>query len=135
MLHIQLASDLASLNLVENIIEQIKTLHPLDEAVSSNLMMALHEALTNAIIHGNKLDPGKVVNLAASVKNGMLTVVVTDDGAGFNPDNLPDPLDESNLLKSGGRGVFLIRQFADQVIYNEKGNCITLVYALNSGEL
>jgi serine/threonine-protein kinase RsbW len=91
-------------------------------------MMAFHEAVTNAIIHGNKLDPSKVVDIKAWFEEHQLVLQVTDQGEGFNPDALPDPLDENNLLKSGGRGVFLIRQFSDEVSFNDSGNIVTIRY-------
>lgn len=130
MLHLTLLSDLESLNQVESIIGQLQTQIGFSDDIAGNVMMALHEAVTNAIIHGNKLDPTKLVELDVLVENGQFLITVSDQGPGFDPDSLPDPLDEANLLKSGGRGVFLIRQFADEVRFNDKGNQITLCYHL-----
>jgi len=115
---------------VDAIIEQLNNEFPIKDDVNGRLMMALHEAITNAIIHGNKLDPKKTVEINAISEDGILNIKVADQGKGFNPDALPDPLDESNLLKSGGRGVFLIRQFADTVTFNESGTEITISYNL-----
>jgi serine/threonine-protein kinase RsbW len=130
MVHFSLPSDLDSLMQVDAIIEQLNSEYQINDDINGRLMMALHEAITNAIIHGNKLDPKKTVEISAHSENGILNIKVTDQGKGFNPDALPDPLDESNLLKSGGRGVFLIRQFADIVTFNETGTEITISYNL-----
>ncbi len=130
MQHFTLPTDLDSLVEVESLIEQIRAERDFGDEVAGNLMMAFHEAVTNAIIHGNKLDPSKVVEIKAWFEDHQLVLQVTDQGEGFNPDSLPDPLDENNLLKSGGRGVFLIRQFSDDVSFNESGNVVTIRYNL-----
>ncbi len=131
MQHFTLPTDLDSLVEIESLIEQIRAERDFGDEVAGNLMMAFHEAVTNAIIHGNKLDPAKVVDIKAWFEDHQLVLQVTDQGEGFNPDSLPDPLDENNLLKSGGRGVFLIRQFSDEVSFNESGNVVTIRYNLS----
>lgn len=130
MQHFTLPTDLDSLAEIESLIEQIRAERDFGDEVAGNLMMAFHEAVTNAIIHGNKLDPAKIVDIKAWFTDTQLVLQVTDQGVGFNPDSLPDPLDENNLLKSGGRGVFLIRQFSDEVDFNDLGNVITIRYNL-----
>ncbi len=131
MQHFTLPTDLDSLAEIESLIEQIRAERDFGDEVANNLMMAFHEAVTNAIIHGNQLDPAKVVDIKAWFEDDQLVLQVTDQGSGFNPDSLPDPLDENNLLKSGGRGVFLIRQFSDEIEFNDKGNMITIRYHLS----
>lgn len=130
MQHFTLPTDLDSLAEIESLIEQIRAERDFGDEVAGNLMMAFHEAVTNAIIHGNKLDPSKVVDIKAWFDDHQLVLQVTDQGEGFNPDALPDPLNENNLLKSGGRGVFLIRQFSDDVSFNDSGNVVTIRYNL-----
>jgi len=130
MQHFTLPTDLDSLAEIESLIEQIRAERDFGDEVAGNLMMAFHEAVTNAIIHGNQLDPAKVVDIKAWFEDHQLVLQVTDQGIGFNPNALPDPLDENNLLKSGGRGVFLIRQFSDEIEFNDKGNVITIRYNL-----
>jgi serine/threonine-protein kinase RsbW len=128
MQHFTLRTDLDSLAEIESLIDQIRAERDFGDEVAGNLMMAFHEAVTNAIIHGNQLDPSKVVDIKAWFEDDQLVLQVTDQGNGFNPDSLPDPLDENNLLKSGGRGVFLIRQFSDYIEFNDKGNILTIRY-------
>lgn len=128
MQHFTLPTNLNSLDEIELFIEQIRAERDIGEEVAGNLMVAFHEAVTNAILHGNQLDPSKVVDIKAWFEDHQLVLQVTDQGSGFDPDSLPDPLDENNLLKSGGRGVFLIRQFSDDISYNDSGNMVTIRY-------
>jgi len=130
MIHLNLPSDLDSLIQIDDIIESIKSKYGIGDEIVNNLMMAFHEALTNAILHGNQLDPSKSVDVKIDKVANDLVIEITDQGNGFKPDDLPDPLSDTNLLKSGGRGVFLIRQFADEVKYNDKGNHVSIIYHL-----
>ena len=94
-------------------------------------MLALSEAVTNAVIHGNKQDPSKKVFVTASLdENSAIHISVQDEGPGFEPQSLPDPLKEDNLMKPSGRGVFLMKQYADDVSYNDKGNKVTLRFSV-----
>lgn len=101
-----------------------------DDEVYAQIMMALSEAVTNAIIHGNKEDEEKTVHILAHDLNGKLSISVKDEGEGFDPQAIPDPLKEENLLKEGGRGVFLMNQFADEVDFSENGSKLTLTFNL-----
>jgi len=84
--------------------------------------MALREALANAILHGCKSDPAKKVDCSVTGdrEHGIL-IVVRDPGRGFDPGSLPSPLDESNLISSHGRGIFLINELMDEVKYERNG--------------
>lgn len=132
MIRLHLPSDLACLSQIDDIIEGIKKRFEINDTIAHNLMMAFHEGITNAILHGNKLDPKKSVEITIEKIHTDLSITISDEGDGFNPNQLPDPTDESNVMKSGGRGVFLIQKFADKVEYNEKGNTVNLIYHLNS---
>lgn len=88
--------------------------------------LSLEEALVNAIRHGHRGDTTKRVDVRFHVCSEQLLVEVRDQGPGFDPDGLPDPLAPENLERPGGRGVFLIRQYMTWVQYNETGNAITL---------
>lgn len=96
----------------------------LDEEISSRLMLALSEAVTNAIVHGNKEDASKKVSVSVEVRPSEIISVVNDQGEGFDPDKTADPLDEENLLKPGGRGIFLIEQITDAVQFKNNGTTI-----------
>ncbi|MFZ0287303.1 MAG: ATP-binding protein [Terriglobales bacterium] len=79
------------------------------------ISMAVREAAVNAVLHGNAYDPGKKVELEFEVTGQDLVITIRDQGKGLNPANIPDPLAPENLLKTSGRGIFLIRSFMDDV--------------------
>lgn len=89
--------------------------------------LALEEALVNAVQHGNQNDPHKKVTIHYTVTPEQFEITITDQGPGFQPDDLPDPRCPENLCKCSGRGVLLIRSYMDRVEYNPKGNEIHMV--------
>ena len=91
------------------------------------IALSLTEAVANAIVHGNKSDPTKRVFVKASTRPERLTIQVSDEGSGFNPHKLEDPTRKENLFKLGGRGIFFIRRYMDEVRINPSGNQITMV--------
>ena len=80
--------------------------------------LAIREALNNALVHGNHCDPEKTIDICVSLTHGDLLVSVKDSGSGFDPKTVPNPLAMENLLSKHGRGVFLMRQFMDEVEFN-----------------
>lgn len=92
------------------------------------LQVALSEALANAIIRGNREDARKWVYVQAELGDQMITLHVTDEGDGFDPDAVPDVCRDEGLLEASGRGLFLIRHLVDDVRFNDRGNsiCMTL---------
>jgi serine/threonine-protein kinase RsbW len=81
--------------------------------------LAIREAVTNALVHGNRCDPEKTITISVALKDdGGLFVSVKDSGSGFDPKALPNPLAAENLLSNHGRGIFLMRQFMDEVEFN-----------------
>ena len=89
--------------------------------------LALEEALLNAICHGNKQDTEKRIKVEYFITPAKFEISITDEGAGFNPDVVPDPRAEENLYKSCGRGLLLMRSYMDEVEYNKTGNCVHMV--------
>lgn len=92
-----------------------------------NFRVGVTEALANAMRYGNRYDPCKRVRVEAYVGPNAVVVKVTDQGCGFDPDTVPDPTLPANLTRTGGRGIYLIRQLMDQVEFNETGNSITMI--------
>ena len=88
--------------------------------------MAMEEALMNAIKHGNESDCEKKVHIEISICENSFYSRITDEGDGFQLEEVPDPTADENLEKTSGRGVMLIKNFVDKVAYNEKGNSIEL---------
>ena len=100
-----------------------------DENVFSNIITCLNEALSNAIIHGNKENISKFVRLdVASINQKLILFKITDEGEGFNPTKIPNPIETDNLEKIGGRGVYIMRKLADFCIFNNLGNEVTLYF-------
>jgi len=88
--------------------------------------LALEEAIVNAIKHGNGMDPSKSVFISCSVENQLATIVIQDEGPGFDPGDVPDPTDDDNLEKPSGRGLMLMKAFMTNISYNESGNRVEM---------
>ncbi len=90
------------------------------------IRLSLEEAIVNAIKHGNKYDTSKVVRIAWKIHDGELFVEIEDQGAGFDPADVPDPTAPENLDRPSGRGLMLMRNFMDGVMYSERGNFVAM---------
>ena len=123
----ELPSDLSLMDgVLHYLIERVSKLG-LIKPERSNLFVALDEAFVNAVKHGNRNDPTKLVRITAEISPREARFTVEDEGDGFNVQEIPDPCDPSNLFKSSGRGVLLIYNIMDEVKYNERGNQLTMV--------
>ncbi|MBP6311131.1 MAG: ATP-binding protein [Flavobacteriales bacterium] len=120
--------------LAEKLIDEACTKHNVHESHYGNILIALTEAVNNAIHHGNKLDPSKEVSLGYEVKGDKVIFVVQDQGPGFDTENLPDPTDPKNLEKPHGRGVFLMRALADSVEFSDNGATVAMAFSLKPVE-
>jgi len=121
-------SELEQIKTVERFIEQLESEWNLDEDTFGNAMIAVTEAVNNALKHGNNYDPDKNITIKAVLTDNILEFTVADEGEGFDPEQLPNPLKEDNLLKDSGRGVFILRQLADKVRFNKRGNTVTVTF-------
>lgn len=102
----------------------------LSETEEFNIRLCIEEALRNAMEHGNRLNTELPVKVTYGVAANTLKVEIEDAGEGFDHKNLSDPTKEENLLRDRKRGVFLIYQLMDEVIFNDKGNRITMIKKL-----
>lgn len=98
-----------------------------DEDAVFGIHLALEEAFTNALKHGNRSNPEKKIAVELLITPEKLDISVTDEGQGFEPDEVPDPRCNGNLYKCSGRGLLLIKAYMDVVEYNERGNCVHMV--------
>lgn len=89
--------------------------------------LALEEAITNAIKHGNDYQPAKQVTITARLWRTRVRLTVADQGEGFDPATIPDCTDQKNLERQSGRGVALMKAFMSRVTYNKKGNQVTMI--------
>lgn len=123
----ELPSDLALMNgVLQYLLERVAKLG-LIAPERSNLFIALDEAFVNAVKHGNKNDPTKLVRVSAELSPKEACFTIEDEGEGFNVQTIPDPCDPANLFKSSGRGVLLIYNIMDEVEYNAQGNRVKMV--------
>jgi CheY-like chemotaxis protein len=123
----ELPSDLSLMNgVLHYLIERVAGLGII-QPERSNLFIALDEAFVNAVKHGNKGDHNKIVRITADLSAREARFSVEDEGEGFDPNSIPDPLDPANLFKTSGRGVLLIYNIMDEVKYNERGNRLTMI--------
>ncbi|MBK7138544.1 MAG: ATP-binding protein [Bacteroidetes bacterium] len=120
--NIILNSSLNEIAVIENYIEDLKINKAIKEEVFGNIVIALNEAVSNAISHGNKCDSNKNVIFETYEQKDKLTFRVSDEGNGFDPDSVPDPTQPQFLGQENGRGVFLMRTLADKVTFCNRGN-------------
>jgi len=115
---------------VEEFIEFVCTKYDVGPDVFGNVLVSVTEAVNNAIYHGNHSISEKMVEVAHSYNKELkkISFIVTDEGDGFDYNNLPDPTAPENIEMIGGRGVFLIKQLADWVIFNDVGNVVELQF-------
>jgi serine/threonine-protein kinase RsbW len=127
---LQLPSQMDSIAQLEALIEEIADKYQIADDTFANMMTCLSEAVNNAIVHGNKLNPAKKVIVNAEIDGRRIVWTVTDEGDGFDPDYIPDPTAPENLESLTGRGVFIIKQLADQCVFNGYGNEIELHFKM-----
>lgn len=116
--------------LAEKLIDEACSKLGVHESRYGNILIALTEAVNNAIHHGNRLDESKKVGLGYEVKGDTIVFTVSDQGPGFDFQNLPDPTDPQNIEKPHGRGVFLMRALADEVVFSDNGSTASLMFSL-----
>jgi serine/threonine-protein kinase RsbW len=121
-------SDVSKLPVVETLIDSVCQSIGVHEDVYGNVLIAVTEAVNNAIIHGNKNDVSLNVGLNVFDAPVSFCFNVADTGKGFDYDSLPDPTAPENIEKENGRGVFLMRNLADEVVYNESGNQVYVYF-------
>jgi serine/threonine-protein kinase RsbW len=113
-----IASRFEMLEMVQTVLTHVAGLLGFDEEATHYMSVAVRESVVNAIKHGNLLDEAKRVSLEFVLHPDALEVQVRDEGRGFDPGGVPDPLAEENLLKPAGRGIFFMRSFMDEVSYS-----------------
>lgn len=128
----KIKSDPKNVGVVEKFVEDLRQEFNIGDDTYGNILITLTEAANNAIIHGNKCDLSKEVEIiyGADERGKNLTVIMKDEGPGFDYNNLPDPTDPENLEKTSGRGVFLIMQLADMVVFSDNGSTVEMQFRI-----
>jgi serine/threonine-protein kinase RsbW len=114
---LDIASRFEMLDVVQTVVTHLATLVGFGEDATHYMSVAVRESVVNAIKHGNKLDAERRVDLLFTISDAGLEVAIHDQGPGFDPASVPDPLAQENLLKVDGRGIFFMKSFMDEVAY------------------
>ena len=123
---LHIASRMEGITEVEALINALCEEFGVEETHYGEILIAMTEAVNNAIVHGNKLDSNKMVDIRVSVDGPVLEFRIADEGPGFDFENIPDPTSPENIEKPNGRGVFLMRQLADNCEFEELGRVAIL---------
>ena len=127
---ISLASETKSLLLLEEWINKLCDLYQISVEQYGNVLIAITEAVNNAIIHGNKNIANKKTDIEYNIDSQTITFTVFDEGTGFDFNDLPDPTSPENLEKPQGRGIFLMNHLADEVNFIDNGNIVQLKFSI-----
>lgn len=125
-----LHSNPANIVEVEPFVEAVRQELEIPDELFGNILVALTEGVNNAINHGNSADDSKMVHVKAAVEGKTLSFTINDEGPGFDYNNLPDPTSPENIEKPTGRGVFLMKQLSDMVIFDDTGSTVEIQFKL-----
>jgi serine/threonine-protein kinase RsbW len=128
---IEIPSLAENIRIIESFIDNAKEKYELNDDIYGNIMIAVTEAVNNAIRHGNKDNSSKNVFISLSLEDGMIKFKIQDEGTGFNFHQLPDPTAPENISKPGGRGIFLMKHLSDEVDFKENGKVVELSFYVN----
>lgn len=127
---LRFASKPCNVNKVIPYLEKIATINKLQNDIHSDVLVSLTEAVNNAILHGNRCDEKKVVEIHAVKKGNVLSFTISDQGNGFDYNNLPDPTSFERLCECGGRGVYLMRQLSNSCRFQNNGRTVSIDFKI-----
>jgi serine/threonine-protein kinase RsbW len=128
---LRIESKIDSIHIVEKAVDEATGELDVSEECYGRILVSVLEAVNNAILHGNKSNPSKFVDIELYTVNGDMIIKVSDEGNGFNPELVPDPTAPQYLQELNGRGVFLMSHLADKLEYSKKGNMVTMTFNLS----
>jgi len=127
---LRFSADLNNLDRVEKFVNSILEFEEVDERLYGNIIIAVTEGVNNAVVHGNRSDALKEVQLQYNSSDTAIEFRIKDQGKGFNHKDIPDPTLPENVKKLDGRGVFLISSLADQIKFHENGSLLEMQFNL-----
>lgn len=130
-IQIEIPSLSENIRMIESFIDNAKERFHLNDDIYGNIMIAVTEAVNNAIKHGNRNNPKLNVALSLLLEKDLIKFRVEDEGRGFDYHHLPDPTAPENLEKPGGRGIFLMKHLSDEVEFQENGRVVELSFYMN----
>jgi serine/threonine-protein kinase RsbW len=125
---LKVESRMSNLRIIENAIDEITGTIGINQDNYGKILVATLEAVNNAIKHGNKDNPEKLVDVVLEYEDDEIKISVTDEGEGFDSTAIPDPTLPENIEELSGRGVFLMTKLSDSIKFNEKGNSVTMSF-------
>jgi len=125
---ITIQSKLDNISHIEKLVDEISEQCSLSSDLYGKILIATIEAVNNSIVHGNKFDISKTVDVGVQISDNSIHIYVKDQGVGFNYEHVPDPTKPENLENVSGRGVFLMKNLADDIIFNDNGSHVELVF-------
>ena len=129
MQQLQFHSQPENIAVIERLIDEIRDGHSFQEECYGDVLIAMTEAVNNAIVHGNRLDENKLVFVEYELRTADLYFKITDQGPGFDFEHVPDPTAPENLEKPNGRGVFLMRQLSDECTFTDEGRVVEMLFS------
>jgi serine/threonine-protein kinase RsbW len=127
---IEFPSILDNIKIVESFIDNSRDEYNISDDLYGNILVAITEAVNNAIQHGNRSDKEKLVKLTCKSDPHEITFVIEDEGKGFDYSTLPDPTSGENILKPDGRGIFLMKHLCDVLRFENQGSKVEMVFFL-----
>ena len=127
---IEFPSIVDNIKIVESFIDNSRDAYHISDDLYGNILVALTEAVDNAIQHGNDNDKEKKVRLTCASNHTEISFVIEDEGKGFDFNTLPDPTSNENILKPNGRGIFLMKHLSDVLKFENQGKKVEMVFYL-----
>lgn len=125
---LKIVSKIENLRKVEKLVDDLSTEYNISADVYGNILIAALEAANNAILHGNKLDESKVVDILVRIDENKLRIRIEDEGNGFDYKNVPDPTAPENIENVNGRGIFLMEKLSDKIEFSRNGATVELEF-------
>ncbi|WP_114748311.1 ATP-binding protein [Pleomorphovibrio marinus] len=128
---ISIPSLIENITIIESFIDNAKEKFQINDDIYGNIMISVTECVSNAIIHGNKENSKKPVNIELKFLDNQIKFIIEDQGAGYDFQHLEDPTSPQNLEKSGGRGVFIMKHLCDEIEFEDDGRKTILTFYMN----
>lgn len=128
---ISIPSLIENIRIIESFIDNAREKFKLNDDIYGNIMVSVTECVSNAIIHGNKKDKKKVVNIELRFLDDQVRFIVEDEGEGFDFQSLKDPTAPEQIQKLGGRGVYIMKHLSDEVQFEDEGRIVILTFYVN----
>ncbi|MBN2482165.1 MAG: ATP-binding protein [Bacteroidales bacterium] len=127
---LRISSKTENLRKVEKLVDELSAEYNISTDIYGNILIAVLEAANNAILHGNKLEDSKFVNIELNINNEILTFKIEDEGSGFDYKNVPDPTAPENIENVNGRGIFLMEKLSDNLRFTKNGATVEMEFNL-----